>query len=303
MILVTGSSGFIGRQVLKQFSNCVRPVFRRGNIINHNNSFVVDTINGYTDWNNAFDGVKAVIHLAGLAHSNTFSLDEYQSVHIDGTLHLAREAAKLGVKRFVFVSTVRVNGNSTGLVPFNSQSQVAPTTDFAKTKHTAERKLFLLSKETGLEIVVVRPTMVYGYNAPANFSLLVKLVSALPVLPFGLANNLIDVISVNNLADLLVKCAEHPNAAGHTFLASDGETVSIKEFTNAIAKGLGKKVFQLPIPVGLMRLVGKVAGKSATMEQLFGNLEVDSSNTREILGWTPPFTMEQSMASLRKADK
>jgi nucleoside-diphosphate-sugar epimerase len=145
--------------------------------------------------------------------------------------------------------------------------------------------------------------LVYGPNAPGNFGLLTTLVQKLPVLPFGLANNKRDFIAVQNLADLLITCVSHPNAAGHTFLAADMKPISIKDFTNAIADGLGRQVLQLPISVSFMRLVGKIIGKSAMVEQLVGNLQVDTSNVKEVLGWTPPLTMQQAMATLRNSGK
>ncbi|MPY01382.1 NAD-dependent epimerase/dehydratase family protein, partial [Salinivibrio sp. VYel4] len=269
--------------------------------------YTVDSIDGNTDWSGAFDGMDIVIHLAGLAHvlnnKDKGSLDEYREVNTCGTINLARQAAKSGVKRFIFVSSIGVNGPLTIDSPFTSDMKAKPHNLYAQSKYEAEIGLKRIAEKKGLELVIIRPTLVYGPNAPGNFGMLSKLVKKLPFLPFGLANNRRDFISVQNLADLLFTCATHPKAAGHTFLASDSETVSIKQFTNAIAKGLGKKTFQLPVPVALMRLAGKLVGKSDMIEQLYGNLEVDSSNIKEVLGWTPPYTMDQSMALLKHTDK
>ncbi|EJS4042288.1 NAD-dependent epimerase/dehydratase family protein [Vibrio vulnificus] len=300
MILVTGSTGFIGSNLVINLNCPFKVVLRLGERSQHE-SFCVNSINQYTNWGTELIGIKTVIHLAGIAHSR--DSNDFRSVNVDGTLKLAEAAAQNGVKRFVFVSSIGVNGISTQHTPFSPSSRCEPHNMYAESKYEAEQSLIEIADRTGLEVVIVRPTLVYGPNAPGNFRLLTKLVSKLRFLPFGFANNKRDFISVNNLADLLVTCATHPNAAGHTFLASDGETVSIKEFTNAIAKGLGKKVFQLPVPVTLMRLAGKLTGKSAMIEQLYGNLEVDSSNIKQVLGWTPPFTMEQSMAFLKHTDK
>ncbi len=243
--------------------------------------------------------MDSVIHLAGLAHSESYSRLDYKKVNVEGSLCLARAAANSGVKRFVFVSSIGVNGISTQSQPFSNDTPERPQNAYAESKYEAELGLKKISSETGLELVIVRPTLVYGQNAPGNFGMLTKLVKKLPLLPFGLANNRRDFIAVQNLADLLVTCAKHKSAAGQTFLASDGETVSTKDFTNAMAKGLGKNVIQLPIPVSLMRFTGRLTGKSRMIEQLFGNLEVDSSNIQQVLGWEPPLTMEQAMASLR----
>ncbi|EGR1868763.1 NAD-dependent epimerase/dehydratase family protein [Vibrio vulnificus] len=301
-ILMTGSTGFIGNY-LASLEIIDRYVVRIGEKHNFQSCFAIDSLNAETNWDGAFEGIEVVIHLAGLAHSNRFSEQDYEKVNVAGTLRLACEASKQGVRRFVFVSSIGVNGTYTSNEPFSVNSSVNPHNEYAQSKYNAELGLKKIAEESGLEVVIVRPTLVYGPDAPGNFGMLTKLIKRLPLLPFGLATNRRDFISVQNLADLLVTCATHPNAAGHTFLASDSETVSTKEFTNAIAKGLDKKIFQLPVPVTLMRLAGKLIGKSAMIEQLYGNLEVDSSNIKEVLGWTPPFTMEQSMALLKHTDK
>lgn len=301
-VLLTGSTGFVGEHLVAKH-RVFKHIVRTSDAHFFSNVYVVESINTITNWTNAFEGGDVIIHLAGLAHSAHYSTQYFRDVNVGGTLRLANEARKAGVKRFVFVSSIGVNGTSSQSEPFSIECLPAPHNDYARSKYEAELGLKKIAEETGLEVVIVRPTLVYGPNAPGNFGMLTKLVKKLPALPFGLANNRRDFIAVQNLADLLVTCATHPDAAGHTFLASDGETVSIKEFTNAMAKGLGKRVVQLPIPVGLMRLVGKVTGKSAMIEQLFGNLEVDSSNIQQVLGWTPSFTMEQAMATLKDSDK
>ncbi|MEZ8144288.1 UDP-glucose 4-epimerase [Enterovibrio norvegicus FF-454] len=301
-ILLTGSTGFVGKHLANNY-RIHRQVVRDGEKRGQEPYFTVESINEDTDWNGAFDGVDVVIHLAGLAHSGTFSCEDYQSINTQGTVRLAHAAAKNGVKRFVFVSSIGVNGTSTEDQPFTFDETANPHNAYAQSKYNAELGLKQISENVGLEVVIVRPTLVYGPNAPGNFGMLAKLASKVPVLPFGVANNRRDFIAVQNLVDLLVTCATHPEAAGHTFLASDGEAVSTKDFTNAIAKGVGKKILQLPIPIGVMRLVGKLTGRSPMIEQLYGNLEVDPSNIKEVLGWIPPLTMEQAMTSLRDSGK
>ncbi|WP_415775085.1 NAD-dependent epimerase/dehydratase family protein [Shewanella oncorhynchi] len=296
-ILLTGGAGFVGRHLSTQF-HIKQQVVRKGEMHPYSSVYSIDTLNGTTDWDGAFTDINVIIHLAGLAHSNSFSTQEYQSVNVEGTLHLANEAVKAGVRRFVFVSSIGVNGSLTNGTPYTFNSTPSPHNPYTQSKYDAEIGLKKISQETGLEVVIVRPTLVYGSNAPGNFGMLAKLVNKLPLLPFGLTDNKRDFIAVQNLADLLITCANHPKAAGQSFLASDGETVSIKEFTNAIAKGLDKTVFQLPIPVSLMLFAASLVGKSAMAEQLLGSLQVDSSNAQEVLGWVPPYTMEQAMASL-----
>lgn len=302
-IFLTGATGFIGKTLSDLMREQCRYAVRKSGKGQFDNEFIIESIDNNTNWKGAFQGCNSVIHLAGLAHSNLYAAKDFTTVNVDGTRHLAYQAAKAGVKRFVFVSSIGVNGGSTLDKPFSSLSIPNPHNIYAKSKLDAELALNEVSNETGLEVVIVRPTLVYGANAPGNFALLTKIVRQLPLLPFGLANNKRDFIAVQNLADLLITCANEPNAAGHTFLASDGETVSIKEFTSAIGAGLGKAIIQLPVPVSLMRGVARFAGKSAMAEQLLGNLQVDSSNAQDILGWVPPYTMEQAMASLSENKK
>lgn len=298
-ILVTGATGFVG-QNLTQLKQNFRCVVRSGEQHSFADSYTVSSINASTDWNNCFHDVKAIIHLAGLAHNKSYTDADYKTVNTEGTLRLAIKAAEAGVKRFVFVSSIGVNGTNSYDKVFSHSDQAKPHNSYALSKYNAEMGLWEISKQTGLEVVIIRPTLVYGPNAPGNFGALVRLVNSLRILPFGLANNKRSFIAVQNLVDLLVTCARCPEASGHTFLASDSEKVSIKEFTNAIGEGLSKKIIQLPIPVSLMRLVGKATGKSAMIEQLYGDLQVDSSNLKEVLGWTPPLTIKQAMVSLRK---
>lgn len=301
MILVTGASGFVGREVMALLPNS-RAVIRDDSATEYLDTFKIDSLNSQTQWEGAFDNIKSVIHLAGMAHNPRVSLSEtYQSVNVDGTLALAMNAVKSGVKRFVFVSSIGVNGTQTNGVPFSTNQSLCPHNAYTQSKYDAEVALLELSEKTGLELVIIRPTLVYGLNAPGNFALLKNLVERFPILPFGQANNRRNFIAVQNLADLLVECATNPSAAGQTFLAADNETVSIREFTNAIAEGLRKPVIQCPVPISLMRLLGKVTGKSTMIQQLYGDLEVDSSNLNEVLGWAPPLSLKQAMASLHSS--
>ncbi|MGS0696499.1 NAD-dependent epimerase/dehydratase family protein [Shewanella sp. 0m-4] len=302
-ILLTGSGGFIGSYLYARNPSLFRCVVRNNPNLLEVDNFFIDAFSSKTIWNGAFDDIDSVLHLAGIAHSKSSELGEYRDVNLFGTLHLAREAANSGVKRFIFVSSILVNGRNSIDGTFSIDSKPNPQGDFANYKFQAEEELKKISNETGMELVIIRPTLVYGPNAPGNFGLLKRLVQKSPVLPFGLSKNKRDFISLQNLGDLLLTCANHPNAAGHIFLASDGMSVSIKEFTNAIARGLGKPLIQLPIPISLISFASRMLGKSEVMEQLFGNLQVDSSNAQEILSWAPPYTMEQAMASLSEKTK
>lgn len=301
-ILVTGATGFIGQHLTRLNQN-FRCVVRSGEKHSFADSYSVPTIDALTEWVDCFQGVSSIIHLAGLAHNRAYTDDEYREINTEGALRLALKAAEAGVKRFVFVSSIGVNGTNSYNRAFLPSDVAKPHNSYSRSKYEAELGLWDISKQTGLEVVIVRPTLVYGPNAPGNFGSLTKLITKLPILPFGMADNQRSFIAVQNLADLLVTCALSPNAAGHTFLASDGEAISTKAFSNAIVDGLDRKVTQLSIPVRLLFIAGKLTGKTAMIEQLFGNLKVDSSNLKEVLGWHPPLSMKQAMLSLRNSSK
>ncbi|NGZ15707.1 NAD-dependent epimerase/dehydratase family protein [Vibrio aestuarianus] len=303
-ILLTGSSGFVGSHFSSDTS-IKRIVVRENDNCDHweCEQYTISALNGQTDWSGAFSDIGAIIHLAALAHSRTFTSDDYQQVNVDGALHLAREAALAGVKRFVFVSSIGVHGPNTFKEPFTPTSPLVPDNDYTRSKLSAEQGLKTIAKETGLEVVIVRPTLVYGADAPGNFGLLSKLIARVPFLPFGSIKNKRDFISAQNLADLLLRCATHSNASGHVFLASEGQTVSVGEFTNQIARGLNRKIIQFPVPAGLFRLAGRLTGKTQLVEQLVGNLHVDNSNLKQQLNWIPPYSMEEVMSQLNKGRK
>ncbi|PTP86651.1 UDP-glucose 4-epimerase [Vibrio splendidus] len=295
--LVTGATGFVGRELINTLDN-VCCVIRKNQKHAFDISYEVESIDGGTLWTDECLSVDVIVHLAGIAHDKSCSLEKYISVNTDGTLKLARDAALKGVKRFVFVSSIGVNGSFTNDKPFRPDSNASPHNAYAYSKYMAELGLQKIQSDTGMEVVIVRPTLVYGVGARGNFGMLTKLIEYFPILPFGLTNNRRDFISVKNLASLLNECVYNPNAVGHIFLASDMNAVTMKQFTQTIAKSLGKVNIQLPVPISIMRFFGKVTGKSSVVEQLVGNLEVDSSNVIDVLGWTPPYTMEESMNSL-----
>lgn len=300
-VLLTGATGFIGKhlQRISSFKNVVRSNSEHS----LKNVFEISQLDESTEWANAFDGINCIIHLAGLAHSNLYTDKDYLAVNVGGTLKLASAAAKAGVKRFIFVSSIGVNGSLTTNLPFSVNSTPSPHNPYSKSKHDAEEGLKTIAKQAGMELVIIRPTLVYGPDAPGNFGALVKLVKKSLILPFGSINNKRSFIAVQNLTDLLITCIKHPNVAGKIFIASDGPAVSTKDFTSAIAKGMGKCRLQLPVPMTAMRLVAKAFGKSSAVEQLFSNLEVDSSYVTQELGWKPPYTMEESMQFLKEVKK
>jgi len=300
-VLMTGSNGFIGRACIKVFEQhemsdltLLNRTFNQKHeyfqIISDLETLSDETIN---------INVDIAIHLAGLAHKSNQLLEKYRDVNTSATLKLARVLACKGMKRFIFVSSIGVNGSSTK-APFNEQSVPDPHSDYALSKYEAEEGLKILAQELDFELIIVRPTLVYSSDAPGNFGALVRLVTKLPFLPFGRTKNLRSFISVDNLANFLFVCTTHSKAAGETFLISDGEDVSTKEFINSISEGLGCKLIQLPIPINIMRFVAKFLGKGKLVEQLFDDLQVDSSKARNLLGWNPPETLTQAMKKLRK---
>jgi nucleoside-diphosphate-sugar epimerase len=300
-VLVTGADGFIGSKVVKAISkhHIVKAGVRStksAEILE--NGFEIGNILGTTQWLDKLVGIRTIIHLAAIAHNNSIDSNYITEVNVKGTINLAQQAADSGVKRFIFISSIGVLGNRTSK-PFNEKSIASPHSDYATSKLQAEEGLLKISQETELEIVIIRPVLVYGEEAPGNFGKLVKLVNKMPILPFALCANKRSFISVDNLVDFISTCIEHPKANNEIFCISDGKDVSIRDLTDGIAIGLNKKLIQLPIPVSIFKLLGRIMGKSEAIEQLIGDLQVDSSKARELIDWTPPFTMSEVLGKLR----
>lgn len=309
-ILVTGATGFVGSALVDYLalnsSHKVVVTTRRTDIVfpaDVDHIYVSD-ITENTDWGEALNNIDCVVHIAARVHvMNDCSADplsEFRVVNVDGTINLARQAADASVKRFIFLSSIGVNGSMTLVEPFWEGLPPKPHSAYAISKLEAEHELWTLSKEVSMEMVVIRPPLVYGLRAPGNFGTLVKLVSSVPFLPFGLSKNLRSFISIDNLTDFIYSCITHRKAAGEMFLVSDGEDVSTKEFTNAIARGLDKKLYQFPMPIIVMNVITKFLGRNKQAEQIFSNLQVDSSKARAVLDWKPSESMSQAMAKLKR---
>jgi UDP-glucose 4-epimerase len=222
---------------------------------------------------------------------------EYRRVNVDGTEALACAAAKQGVRRMVFVSTVGVNGLSTSGRPFTEGDPPDPQDPYAVSKSQAEEALRSVAAKTGLEIAIVRPPMVYGPGVRANFLRLMRLVDRGVPLPLPDTENRRSLIGVENLADFLVRCASHPGAANETFMVSDGEDVSTRELIARLARALGRSARFLPVPEVLVRRVARLVGKEAVLRGLFGSLTVSSDKARQRLGWKPPVTLDSGLAA------
>jgi len=301
-VLITGSNGFVGLNL----SNKLKLEYtvighgREANNRPNTTSFVKVNIDSQSNWKELLIGINTIVHLAAVAHNNSNDPEYINEVNVNGTINLAEQAAKSGVKRFIFISSIGVLGNSTSnTVPFDVHSKTAAHSPYAQSKLDAENALLKIAEETELEVVIIRPVLVYGIEAPGNFGKLVNLVNKMPVLPFGLCDNKRSFISIDNLADFISVCIEHPKAKNEVFCISDGNDVSIRGFTDCIAIGLNKKLIQLPIPVSIFKLLGKITGKSEAIEQLVGDLQVDSSKARHLLGWTPPYTIAETLSKLR----
>jgi nucleoside-diphosphate-sugar epimerase len=260
----------------------------------------VGSIDGQTDWSDALRGVDVVIHLAARVHvMNDTAVDplaEFLKANLYGTSNLAQQAARAGVKRLVYVSSVKVNGEqTTETQPFAESDEPNPQDPYAISKWRAEQDLQRIAQETGLEVVIVRPPLVYGPGVKGNFiSLLAAIDRGIP-LPLAGAINLRSLVYVGNLADALIACATHPAAAGQTYLVSDGDDVSTAMLVEKIAQALGRNSRTFYFPPTLLRAMAAVLGRAEQVDRLFGSLRVNDEKIRRELAWFPPYTLEQGL--------
>ncbi len=309
-ILLTGAAGFLGRALWLRLRsvtgvNVVPAIHRSCAPPEFAASAIVAELSAETNWISALDGVNVVIHCAALAHVkhglNQFASAEFRLVNVGGTLSLARQAATVGVRRFVFISSIGVNGIKTDLFPFTADSEDAPHTAYAKSKYDAENGLRVLAAHTGMEVVIIRPPMVYGFNAPGNFGLLIHWLNRDIPLPLGsVTRNRRSWVALDNLVDLVVTCLAHPRAVNQTFLVSDDTDVSTTEFLRRIEKIFDRRVRLLPVPVTILKTALVVVGKASLAQSLLGSLQVDISKTCGLLNWKPPVSLDEG---LRRAVK
>ncbi len=320
MILLTGSTGFVGSALawallarghgVRCAVRSVEPSTQLG-VSKH--SVAVDDITAVTNWSAALAGVDCVIHCAARAHvmheTELAALAAYRAVNVQGTRRLAEQAVASGVRRLVFLSSVKVNGETTdGLPsPFGSpwavgpssgagtDKDAAPEDPYGLSKWEAEQALWEVFAKTGLEVVVVRPPLVYGPGVEGNLVRLLKLVRSGVPLPFGAVQNKRSLIGLDNLVDLLIRCIDHPEAAGQTFLVSDGEDLSTPDLLRQMAAAMGRSARLFPVPVSLLRLAGSALGRRAEIDRLVGSLQIDSHHTRQVLGWTPPVSVQDGI--------
>jgi nucleoside-diphosphate-sugar epimerase len=304
-VLVTGAAGFVGTSLCQHLLRggwAVRGTLLvskdPASLVEGVEPVVIESLGPDTEWANALHDVDIIIHLAARVHIMNERalnpLEEFRKVNVAGTERLANEAVKAGVKRLVFVSSIKVSGDESPF-PYTPESPVKPTDPYGISKWEAETKLRRIEAKTGLEVVVVRPTLVYGPGVKANFLNLIKCVEKGIPFPFASVKNLRSLIYVGNLVHVLALCSVHSVAAGKTYLVSDGEDVSTPELYRRLAMALQVPVRLFSIPRMLLRAMGAITGKSSSVRRLMGSLTVDSSKIRRELGWTPPFSMEEGI--------
>ncbi len=299
-LAITGATGFVGGALLGELTDYNLTVFGRNEPANLNGKFVKVDLSSDVDYGEHFKSIDVVIHCAARAHimsdDELDPLSTYREINTAGTLNLARQAADAGVKRFIFISTIKVNGESTtGKPAFNEGSLVNPKDPYSISKMEAEQGLRAMSDETGLEVVIIRPPLVYGEGVKANFLSLLKLSSSRIPLPFGSIRNKRSMIYIVNLVDFISVCIDHTKAANQTFIISDGVDVSLTSLLIYLRKAFGQSPRLMPFPMFLFKFAGALAGKRAVVDRLIGDLQVDSSKAQKVLAWTPPFTVEQAI--------
>lgn len=311
MILVSGANGFVGRAVVRRLLHdghrvrgSVRSLDRVGEMAGMD-LIAVGAVDGDTEWATALDGVDTVIHLVARTHVTredvTDPLALYRQINVEGTRRLAEQAKEVGVRRLVFVSSVKVNGESTTTRPFTEADPVDPQDAYGLTKKEAEDVLVETLDGSGTGYVIVRPPLVYGAGVRANLETLMRAVWRGVPLPLAGIDNQRSMIGVSNLADVLVACAEHPNAAGRTFLVSDDADVSTPRLIAEMAGALERPVRLLPFPPAGLRMLGTVTGRRGMVEKLVGSLRVDCSRVKRELGWEPPYTFAEGIREMAES--
>jgi nucleoside-diphosphate-sugar epimerase len=303
-VLVTGANGFVGREVLQRLNvmsglQAVGSV-RRAAGLTGTTVVEVGDLTAQTDWSLTLAGADAVVHLAARVHVmqeiEIDPLTAFRAVNVEGTLNLARQAAAAGVKRFVFVSSVKVNGEDTPPGRAFTESEAPnPQDAYGQSKHEAEQGLRQLSADTGMEMVIIRPPLVYGPGVKANFAALMRVVQRGWPLPLGAVYNQRSLVALDNLVDFIVICITHPQAANQTFLVSDGQDLSTTELVRGMAQAAGVPARLLPVPVWALQAGASLFGKGDAVQRLCGNLQVDMSKARSLLGWAPPVSVEEGL--------
>jgi nucleoside-diphosphate-sugar epimerase len=302
-VLVTGASGFVGKHLVKELNLKNTQVICVGRKVPNNFAgkyYIVKDFNDESAWQEPLKGCDVVIHLAARVHvmkeQSQNPLDEFRKVNVNGTLTLAKQAAKAGVKRFIYISSVKVNGESTDLdSPFKETDKTNPQDAYGLSKLEAEQGLLKLAQETVMEVVIIRPPLVYGSGVKANFLSMMRAVNSGIPLPLGAIQNFRSLVYVGNLLSFIHCCIEHSAAANQVFFVSDGHDLSTTELLKATANALGVKARLIPVPQKLIEVSARMLGKPQLASRLCGNLQVDITKARKLLGWVPPYTLKQGL--------
>lgn len=305
MILVTGATGFVGSALIARLLSenvAVRAAVRKEGCLKLGSAIVVPVgdLSPETDWSGALDGVDVVVHASARVHvmadAATDPLGEFRRTNVGGTLNLAQQAARARVHRFVFISSIKVSGENTEKGRCYTPDDIPnPSDPYSVSKHEAEVGLRRIAIETGMEVVIIRPVLVYGPGVKGNFLAMMRWLHRGVPLPLGAINNLRSLVALDNLVDLIVTCLYHPAAANQTFLVSDGEDLSTAELLKRTALTMGGKARLIPVPECILQIGARLLGKLDIVQRLCGSLQVDISKTRERLGWTPPVSIDQAL--------
>ncbi|MBU3564455.1 SDR family oxidoreductase [Polynucleobacter sp. MWH-HuK1] len=304
-LLVTGANGFVGERLCREAYARgleVKAVTREAcNLPNVDHCLSVGSIDQNTNWRNALSGCDVVVHLAARVHvmreTSNDSMSEFRKVNTLGTLNLGKQAAQAGVRRFVFVSSIKVNGELTnGSLHFACDDDPAPEDGYGVSKAEAEAGLWRLAQETGMEVVIIRPPLVYGPGVKGNFASLLAWVRRGLPLPLGaITQNRRSFVALDNLVDLILTCIDHPKAANQIFLVSDGEDLSTTELLQRIGNAMNRPIHLLPVPAGLLVFLAGFWGRRAVIQRLLGSLKVDMGKTCELLEWRPPVSVDEGL--------
>lgn len=302
IIVVSGMSGFVGSRLFSELkrSACFQAVGLCRRLPQREDCSGLHAVGDLqqADLSALLPGADVLIHAAARAHimkdEVADPLAEYRRVNVEGTLNLARQAVAAGVKRFVFISSIGVNGNI-NTRPFRASDLPNPAEPYAQSKWEAEQGLMQLAAETGMEVVIIRPPLVYGSGAPGNFGSLVRWIEKGVPLPLGAVHNKRSLVGIDNLVDLIIRCIDHPAAANQVFLAGDGEDLSTTELLCGVGKAMAKPARLIPVPAGLLQFGATLLGKKAMAQRLLGSLQVDISKTCELLDWKPPYSVEEGL--------
>ncbi|MEW9047184.1 MAG: SDR family oxidoreductase [Stutzerimonas stutzeri] len=302
-ILLTGANGFVGKALLESFCREGHQVVAAARqpiaSVEGARYLAIRDMNDTHAWRRAAHGIDAVVHTAARVPIMRGSGDDlalYRQVNVSGTLTVARAAAAAGVKRFVFISSIKVNGEGTPPGrPFRADDTPGPTDAYGESKLEAEQALTKLASATGMEVVIVRPPLIYGPGVKGNFSTLAKLVETGIPLPLGAVKNKRSLVGIDNLVSLVTRCIEHPAAANQVLLATDGEDLSTAELLRKLAVVRGRPCRLISVPTGLLHVGATLVGKKASAQRLLGSLQADITKTRELLDWDPPYTVDQGL--------